>query len=334
MDQQAPMGRSSVRQALFFSFCLWALTLAFDVSAQERSFQMTLMESSDHSYVDLDWIAPPDEAPAAPRRMILQIGHFLDFEGEGAGTVDFYMSKLTQQSYNWQQVAAVMIDEPYWNATGRVITAVPCPASPGTQPDTRYADIVERMARMASLATAVKRISSNTRFWVNFSRPEMDWMDPMKSLACTHDLMKSYIDVISVDIYEADFNSMVKPYYDWILANRTRTQQQLALVPGVFTIATSPHWSATQVAGALAAYFSYANSTNAAAGKPVVWLIAGWPATNRVDPVGNISFRGMFDAANTVIRDRWRLESIKSPGVDSSGRVKSAVLSVILDSES
>jgi len=335
MGKQAPMWRSSARQAVLSSLCLWALTLAFDASAQERRFQMALMESSDPSYVDLDWLVPFDEPPAAPRQMILQLGHFLDFEGEGAGTVNFYMSKLTQESYNWQQVAAVMIDEPYWNVTGRMITAVPCPPPPGTQPDTRYTDVVERMARMANLATAVKRISSNTRFWVNFSRPEMDWMDITKTPVCTLDLMKSYIDVISVDIYEADFNTVVKPYYDWILANRTRPQQQLALVPGVFTIATSPHWSAAQVAGALAGYFSYADSTNAAAGaNPVVWLIAGWPTTNRVDPVGNVSFLGMFNTANTAIRNRWQQEFVRPRSDDSSGRVKSAVLSVILDSES
>jgi hypothetical protein len=53
-----------------------------------------------------------------------------------------------------------------------------------------------------------------------------------------------------------------------------------------------------------------------------------------VDPVGNVSFIGMLETVNTAIRNRWQQEFVKPRGEDSSERVNSAVLSVILDSES
>jgi len=261
MNEQGIRQRRSWIASIIF-ICAGLLALTTQALAAERKFHMALFGSDDPNYTDLAWFSG---GPQPPGRSILAI----DPSTNPAGL-----------AYDWSRIAAVMIDEPYWiaahNAIGYDDDSNPC----WNPSDPRNAGIAVMMNTVANTAAAFKSVAPNTRFWINFSVPEMNWMiDPY----CTIFLNQPYIDVISLDKYDTDFSG-VQPYYDWLYWHRAKNSQQFALVPGTFYMPPEnsgegnyrdPYTAAARLQG----YFDYANNLNSAGwDAPMVWLIAGWPA--------------------------------------------------------
>ena len=131
-------------------------------------------------------------------------------------------------AYDYNRVAAVIVDEPY----GFVATS-----EPWTNPchDSRYQSAIwPTFQQLQALATQIRQQTLKTRFWVNYSEPEVQWMQDTtcgadKSMAI---LNSSFIDVVSMDKYEVSFPgttaclvpqrsaTCVQPYYDWLIAHR------------------------------------------------------------------------------------------------------------------
>jgi hypothetical protein len=281
-----------LRNTMLVGCFLGALATSFEAAAARR-FEMALFSSSDPTSTDLSWIAPCTDQPSAPRRSILVIDG--NYENSQLASV------LATCNYDWSRIAAVVIDEPYWWATGATNWTNPC-YTQGS--DERWEQLWARDAALQNAAAAVQNISPSTRFWVNFSEPEVKWMQDSN---CPLPL-RSFIDVISLDKYNVPF-SQVQPYYNWIVAHRSRPQQQLALVPGVFHQAL-PTWTNPSIAaGYLQAYFNYANSMNSTpADLPMVWLVAGWPGLGDDwnGDVGNgYVWHGIFHPTSYPILNAW-----------------------------
>jgi len=283
--------RCLIRYVFLVCLCASAAGLTTEAVAGQRRFQMALWASSNPDYVDLSWFGAGEPQPAG--RSILYIGPD---------------TNVAAFSYDWSRIAAVAIDEPYWGATGGPVTgdwSNPC----WNPDDPRNAAVASMGASLANVAAAVHSISTTTRFWINFSEPEVQWM---MDYYCPLPLDQSYIDVISLDKYNVPFSS-VKPYYDWLAAYRPKNSQQLALVPGTFYIESPNYLDPYYPASWLQGYFDYANSMNSVGwDAPMVWLIAGWPAGDGSDPYypgdiggGNI-WRGIFTPYAGQIATAWR----------------------------
>ena len=201
------------------------------------------------------------------------------------------------------RIVAAAVDEPYKYAINAAFGEPgseqnPCDNGPREQV------IQQTSQRLAAGAAALKRISPLTRFWVNFTRFEIEWM---QNADCLH-LDTTNIDVISLDIYETQFNPSIAAYYDWILAHKA-PEQQVALIPGTF----SGHANAQTQAGLLSGFFSYAQAHNSTCNQPLgkrgvtgnfdrcpVWLVAGWLAGNSGD------YLGLFHSSSAPIANVWR----------------------------
>jgi len=156
-----------------------------------------------------------------------------------------------------------------------------------------------------------------TRFWVNFSRPEILWM---REGNCPFRLNDWYMDVVSLDWYEVPFIGAVKPHYDWLFANRPTAYQQLALIPGTFRVHGRKVVNSATAASWVQQYFDYAAQMNASCTLPLgrigvtgnfdgcpVWLVAGfWGDDNahsdRGDGTHWVSLR---DSTSSEIRQVW-----------------------------
>lgn len=300
-SSRARMWKSSV-----INCCLTLLAfLSVDAGAATRRFEMALFGSSDPNYTDLAWIGPAGPMPAAPRRAILQLDGYYE-DGSIAGDLG--------SNLDWSRIAAVVIDEPYWNASRRANGGAPDWSNPCFSPtDVRYPTIAATEATLASAAATIEAISPATRFWVNYSEPEVRWM----MAGCP--LNQTYIDVISLDVYQVSFTQnfqsqgqtvSVKFYNDWLVASRAKPQQQLALVPGVFYPVSPVSFSASTAASWLQGYFDYANTLNATGwDAPMVWLVAGWPGVNYdVDVGSGYLWRGIFHPSSAPIAWAWRTQ--------------------------
>jgi hypothetical protein len=222
--------------------------------------------------------------------------------------------------YDYSRIAAVLVDEPFNLAT----------STPWTNPchDSRYSQIQQISQQLQALAQAIRQKSPKTRFWVNYSEPEVQWMRDTTCPAANPMgiLNGSYIDVVSMDKYEMPFAGTtsclvfqqpagcVQPYYDWLIANRAYPGQQIALVPGIFANNSTAGNVETQ-ASRLQGFFDYATSQNQACNTPLgntgitghadgclVWMMIGFA------PHQNSNGIGEDDPGAEPIQQVWRAE--------------------------
>jgi hypothetical protein len=271
-----------------------------------RSFQMALWPDTSPSVVptlsdaDVKTFWEIYGQPAAPARSI--------------AFIQSWQKNTPLPAYDWSRILAVEIDEPY--ATN-LIGHFDLSQNPCHSPDAMKV-VNATMNTLAIEANMVRASSPQTRFWVNFSATEVEWMmDPGCSPALA--LNQPNIDVISVDHYRTPFyrtalNPNVQAYYDWFIAHPATPQQQLALVPGTFFVPGTDD-PATQ-ASYLQGYFDYANSMNSNCNLSLgtrgstfnfdgcrVWIVMGWLA-------GNYDvYVGLLDPRSAVIANTWRKEA-------------------------
>lgn len=112
------------------------------------------------------------------------------------------------------------------------------------------------------MAGVVREKSAFTRFWVNFAEPEVQWMIE-GSCPSTLRLNDWYMDVVSLDKYNTPFAN-VKPYYEYLFAQRPTAYQQLALVPGTFYVTLNGNIQIDPPAAVnnLQTFFDYARTMN------------------------------------------------------------------------
>jgi hypothetical protein len=253
-----------------------------------RPFQMVLWDSQTRTDSDLPWFYENWTQPQPPGRAVLQLAHWK------TATV----ASLNNLGFDWSRIAAVVIDEPYLTETGGASWTNPC-RKPN---DGRLAKITALESTIRGVADAVKVVSKNkTRFWINFSEQELQWM---MDGGCPVPLNQPYIHVISLDKYAVPFADeenfltlgypawSVKPYYDWLLANQP-PQQQLALVPGTFF--RVGHDDPYVIAWYLLGFFDYAATLNRRCDLELgstgvtgnydrcrVWAVVGWTVADSV----------------------------------------------------
>jgi hypothetical protein len=339
---------------------LCILGLAPMASAAQR-FQMSLFHAEnadavpqdDSNYANLGWFRLGETSqPGGTRHSVLSIPHakvkqwLALYEGKSESewpSIDTTVretieGELSAANLDWSRIDALLIDEPYLDAA--YVPNHPNPrANPCDNPSgelERFQQL-QRMQRLLVNAAAVLRypsLSPRTRFWVNFSEPELIWM---KAENCPFRFSDWYIDVVSLDKYGVPF-SVLEPYYDWLFANRPTTYQQLALVPQTFFVVGAQSDPADTVARRLQGFFDYAAAANkkcylrigrtgvtkSADGCPV-WLVAGyWNDSDEVpldhhfttywrpmfyrDPTCPYLYPECVDSDPTPIQDAWRAQ--------------------------
>lgn len=267
-----------------------------------RSFQMILWDDAEAIGSDLAFFTEGQHQPNG-----ISVLRVLSWWKRNAETNPELESKLVNYAYDWSRIAAVLIDEPYWYNTGARDESNPCrnPADP------RNEAIAKTATQLADAARVVNNLSPSTRFWVNFSTPEMDWA---RDSQCPVAINQPYIDVVSLDYYCCTFPEVVQPYYEWLSRNRASSYQQFALVPGTFFRSglDDPVVRASYLKG----YFDYANSMNQRCNLPIgrvgitgnwdgcpVWLLLGWLASNYSK--GGVEYKGVFDPLSSAIATEW-----------------------------
>jgi hypothetical protein len=253
-----------------------------------RSFQMGLWTDPSpdaNSDIALFWDpdppAPPPGSqpqPPAPLRTILLSHH--------------YDISLYAKSYDWSRIVAVEIDEPYSSLDS--VLKYP-DNSPACRPAALNGDIAPIDAALEQRAAELQALAPKARFWVNFTRGEASWMQACVS---PHVFNRAYIDVVSADWSDDGANndiSTIQPFYSVIAANRPKPDQQLALIPGVYS---APYDQLPHLQG----FFDYANNannTNQTCNLPLgprgvtgvfdgclVWIVMGWLSSNTPGYVG------------------------------------------------
>jgi hypothetical protein len=215
-------------------------------------------------------------------------------------------------SYDFSRIDAVLIDEPYWEdqETGGIPQNPCAPGRPSN--DTRCGKVHESIAVLQALGAALKATSPKTRFWLNFSESECQWLGfGSQNSAPPLPLYGRFVDVVSVDKYGGDFTTSVAQIYDFFLAHRSMASQQVALVPGTFVLEVGGvivGGDASQQAARLLSYFAYATQKNATCNLPIgrlgitgsfdgcpVWGVWGWLAGDA--PGSAVSFYGLSTSA-------------------------------------
>ena len=258
--------------------------------AEQRRFQMALFNSDDANYSDLGWLEPNQDQPPAPRHSVLAIPPPALFSDTVDGgwvekyddvpqaqwpTIDQQVRTsaallLQQKPRDWTRIDAVLIDEPYWGAAQDVDSSDPC--SSAGDPGYRRMETTQRV--LVNVAAVVRGLpnAEKTRFWVNFSEPEMRWM---QNRSCPVRFNDWYMDVVSLDIYGRHFAS-IRHYYDDLLSRRPTPHQQLALIPGTYS-QRAAGYSANEVRDRLQGFFDYADSMNrSCSDRCPIWLVAGF----------------------------------------------------------
>jgi hypothetical protein len=233
---------------------------------------------------------------------------------------------------DWSRVVAVEVDEPYTAVDGSIIGFIgSVPFGLGytrcfVPPQASAID-----ALLSQRAAELKARNPRARFWVNLTSQEAGFVEGNSS--CYGPLFnKPYIDVISADWYDMDFSN-IKPFYDYLAANPAKPDQQLALIPGVFS---APHNQLSYLQG----YFDYANSMNQTCNLPrggrgftgiydgcPVWIVMGW-LSGDWQGSNTALYKGMFDPASQPIAAAWEAEVALPPG-PALRRAKAKVLQPI-----
>ena len=229
---------------------------------------------------------------------------------------------LDRHNIDWARIVAVYVDEPY----GAILKTAPCNVSdPGGPPE--FSDLVnQRMVTLREMATQLRARAPKARFWVNFTKKEIDLMlDP--GAGCP--LNQPYIDVVSMDIYGVSFIPDLSTRYNKLYLNRATSHQQLALVPGTFTEGYD-HQTPAQGAARLLGYFDYAASMNQRCELPLgpqgstgfydgcpIWMIAGWTGGVEPYPEDGSTYYLIDHPNSQLVFDTWQTQ-VAIPRVDPS----------------
>lgn len=219
---------------------------------------------------------------------------------------------LASIDVDWSRVLAVVIDEPF----ATLVANYDDPSAIGEECTDQDAGIAAARDKLMAAAAAVHDAAPRTRFWVNYSGKEVH---VMRRDICPLALNSSAIDVVSVDIYQADFNEAIRHHYDWFISQPE--QQQIALVPATHhKIGVD---SDSQASARLHAFFEYANALNQRCDRPLgrvgrtgsydgcpVWVVAGWLA-QPVYEEASVVHHGLLNASSAGIRSAWRFELSK-----------------------
>jgi hypothetical protein len=240
--------------------------------------------------------------------------------GPFAGQYSLPQKDFQGNSYDYNRVAAVYVDEPYAVAIG-TSWSNPCH-------DSRYqSTILPFYQQLQSLANAIRQQAPKTRLWINYSEPEVQWMQDATCAAnySMAILNSAFIDVVSMDKYSVPFPGTtaclvpqqsagcVQPYYDWLVAHRAYPGQQIALVPGIWAYPNGSN--AESQALLLQGYFDYATNQNQTCNMPLgntgatghadgclVWMTIGFA------PHQNALGIGEDDPGAEPIQQAWRGE--------------------------
>lgn len=297
---------------------------------------MALFDSNDPSYTDLDWFEDNENQPPAPRHSVLYIRpQALASDQPVGGWVEKYDNRpesewpqvdneimlgvtalLQQYPRDWTRIHAVLIDEPFWKAARDVQSSNPCSGT-SNEDQEGYRRMITMQRVLVNVAAVVRGMpnAGKTRVWVNFSGPEMEWMRREENLQltpCPVRLNDWYMDVVSLDIYGADFASILD-HYNYLYDQRATPYQQLALIPGTYS-ASLPGYDGDTVAGRLQGFFDYAETMNHSCSFPIgrvgitksadgcpIWLVAGFSAK----PNMNDGRDSIFHHNSVAIRDKW-----------------------------
>lgn len=278
-----------------------------------RSFQMALWFNPAGADADIALFTEEDAQPQG--QSILFLGGWRNLDSDAIRS-DF-ASRLAARGYDWSRIAAVVTDEPYLYYTGNTDRSNPCRNSR----DPRNEQITQIAAQLKQAATIIEDLSPATRFWINFSVPEVQWA--IDSL-CPIRFNDVYIDVVSLDAYGGRFEDVAWPHYEWLQDNRATAYQQLALVPGTFYRDGVDNQQVQ--ASYLSSYFAYADSLNETCDLPTgrvgvtglwdgcaIWIVAGWSGATHA--IGKHVYRGALDPAATAISAAWR-EKLAYPTLD------------------
>jgi len=306
---------SAVLLALFIALLVLVPNSRAQAQSTTRNFQMSLWECCDGrvtTNMDIGTVAPP-----AGRYILLGI----DFNSPLPTNID------------WSRVAAVEIDEPYTPIDSTIISQIDndplglhnnCNNVPG------QASQID--AALAQRAAELKALNPRARFWVNLTDHEAQFVEHNYCWAAVFN--KPYIDVISADWYNVDFSAL-QQFYDWLAAHPAKPDQQLALIPGVFS-------TPTDQSSHLQGYFNYANSVNQTCNLPTggrgytgiydgcrVWVVMGWLSGDYT--LGNTVYRGMLDPNSQTIANTWQAEFVLPPG-PAQRHARAKLLQPMLDS--
>jgi hypothetical protein len=312
-----------VRLAPLLLVCL-SLSRSTDVVANFRYFQMALftyefMERGVNwldvaAYVDVpmfEGYSDSSHQPAGRSIMRLPTWH--------------HDHPLASVNVDWSRVLAVVIDEPF----ATIVANYNDPATIGEECTNQRTEIAAPRDKLIAAAAAVHDAAPRTRFWVNYSGKEVH---VMRREICPLALNNSAIDVVSLDIYQADFNEDIRDHYDWFMTRPE--QQQIALVPAThhkIGVDSDSHASAR-----LHAFFRYADTLNQRCDRPLgrvgrtgnydgcpVWIVAGWLA-QPVYEEASIVHHGLLNESSSQIRSAWSSQLSKrrrfgGRGLDEQG---------------
>jgi hypothetical protein len=245
------------------------------------------------------------------------------FDPKAPPLAQTWSSLISSSHTDLSRVDAIFIDEPYANYLGNGNTG----GDPCRPTDSRASAIRTAYSLLQTAAGLVKQSSPRTRFWVNFSQSEANWL---RQGSCnfvalpdgtTGSLDAPYIDVVSVDWYNVDFNATVLPVYQWFSGHRSYPGQQMALVPGTFLVSNAFIDPVGQ-AEYLEEYFDYATSMNQSCTLPFgsngptgnfdrcpVWIVIGWVYNNFPGGTNpNWNFIGLGDPQAGAIQAAWQAE--------------------------
>jgi len=301
--------------------CLSMLATTAPAQSSQRPYQMTILGSTN---LDGFYTNAGADIPVFNR------GHYA-YNLQPAGksilwtATDADLDAVDANDYDlidWSRIVAVYVDEPY----GVLLKNTSACSSSPTNP-TRIAidDIDENLSRVAN---AVRRKAPHARFWVNFTKHEIELI---LSPTANCDLNKPYIDVISMDVYGEPFypvlneRSISELYGDLYFNHRHSPYQQLALVPGTFT---SSKQSGQNAADWMSGYLVYAYYMNQECNLPLgptritgiydrcpVWMIAGWMGGTRVLTEGSMNYYPIDHANSAWVFNAWQ-SAFAVPKVD------------------
>jgi hypothetical protein len=271
----------------------WLSILAVSAPAQStRPYQMSILASTD------------DNSTANVDIPIFTLGVFRHQLQPAGRSIVWLPPDANLDQYNqyldWTRIVAVYVDEPYGTIVG------------GNHPSCHASPLVEaKAATLEAMAAAVRLRAPSARFWVNFTRTEIELI---RDEGCPFN--QPYIDVISMDIYDVAFQPTLGNLYHFLFEHRATTYQQLALVPGTFTGGANNQTGASG-ASRLSGFFAYAASMNQRCDLPLgptgmtgsydgcpVWMVAGW--IGGVTPTGN--YFPIDNPASVLVFNRWQTE--------------------------
>jgi hypothetical protein len=300
----------SLRAVIAGAICLCLAmlsTTALAAQPRTRPFQMSILSTTDGIYragVDI---------PIFTRNV------FSTYQDQPAGLSIAWLppsADLDRHKLDWTRIVAVYVDEPYGEFMKKQKSCE------GLDEATRV-QLEDTKAQLEAMATALRAKAPATKFWVNFTRREIELtLDP----AARCPFNQPYIDVISMDIYGIDFWPKIDKLYRKLYKHRATPHQQLALVPGTFTGGWEQQ-TGEEGASRLSGYFKYAARMNRRCNLPLgptgpsgiydgcpVWIVAGWIGGERPLDEDPRTYIPLDNPASKLVFEAWQ-EQIAIPRI-------------------